>query len=127
MLPKHLLEKVRRGAQTAALIAALGAGAALAEEPAEKPSQTLSAEQLKDVEQQVERLGSESKKERGRAARTLYFRLGKPVIPELEKALAAQKNEKIKSALQDILKKFKDPTASVAIVDEDPCPGCGKG
>lgn len=136
MLPASLLAKVRGGACSAALITALSTGAALAEDQAPKPApekvdsnpsdKALSADQLKLIPEKIKDLGSTSKRVRGWAAQTLY-EFGKPVIPELEKALKDQKDERIKTALQDILKKLNDPKAAVDLVDQDPCPFCGKG
>ncbi|HYF50368.1 MAG TPA: hypothetical protein VEJ63_13240 [Planctomycetota bacterium] len=133
MLPKHLLEKVRRGAQSAALIAALSAGAALADDPVPEktPAQAdakepaaLTKEQLELIKTTIPKLGADDFATREKASATLKG-LGKPVVPELEKALKEQTNAEVKSRLTAIIKTFTEPPPTARRID--PCPECGRG
>ena len=134
MLPKHLLEKVRRGAQSAALIAALGAGAALADDPVEgtkpvkteeKQPQALTKEQLELIKTTIPKLGADEFEIREKASAALKA-LGKPAVAALQEALKEQTNAEIKSRLTALIKIHTEPPPQM-VDTEIPCPKCGRG
>lgn len=133
MLPKHLLSKIRLGAGGATLLVALGTGKAWAEETAkpemvrvDKPTE-LTREQLDLIKATIPKLGEVEFKDRERASAALIA-VGPLVVPELKKALPDQKDAEIKSRLTAIIKKFTEPeVVKEVILNQDPCPACGRG
>jgi len=135
MLPKDLLEKIRRGAQSAALIAALGAGASLmADEPVDagklaptvaKPA-ALTPEQLETVKKTVPKLGSEDFATRQKATETLKA-FGSPVVPALKDALKEQVDPEVKSRLAALIKVFTEPAPQTVNIPDESCQKCGRG
>ncbi|HYF50371.1 MAG TPA: hypothetical protein VEJ63_13255 [Planctomycetota bacterium] len=132
MLPKHLLDKVRRGAQSAALIAALGAGAALADDPApqaptvQAEPAALTKEQLEVVKTTIPKLGSEDFATREKASQTLKG-FGKAVVAPLQEALKEQTDPEIKSRLTSLIKTFTEPAPTQANIPDESCKRCGRG
>jgi len=135
MLPRHLLEKIRRGAQSAALLVALSAGAAIASEAvpagidaakAESTPAELTKEQREVVRKTVPNLGAADFAEREKASATLKG-LGKPVVPALQEALKEQTDAEIKSRLGALIKAFTQPPPTTVILPDESCKPCGRG
>ncbi|HYF50370.1 MAG TPA: hypothetical protein VEJ63_13250 [Planctomycetota bacterium] len=135
MLPKQLLDRVRRGAQSAALIAALGAGSALADDPVPEkaPAQAdakepaaLSKEQLELIKTTIPKLGADEFETREKASAALKA-LGKPAVPALQEALKEQINAEIKSRLTALIKIHTQPPPQT-VDNTIPCvEKCGRG
>ncbi|HYF50367.1 MAG TPA: hypothetical protein VEJ63_13235 [Planctomycetota bacterium] len=139
MLPNNLLHKIRSGARGATLILALGgSGNALCEDaappkapprPEQLPAQELPAltkEQLALVKTTIPKLGDADFQVREKASAALIA-LGKPVVPTLKEAAAEQKDAEIKARLKAIITKLTEPPKQQTVVNEDPCPACGRG
>ena len=135
MLPRHLLEKVRRGAQTATLLAALGTGASLQADEKEicPPASAqavstpkLTDEQVNTLKKTIPLLGDDDFKTRGKATDTLKG-MGKGVVPHLSEALKEQQDAEIKSRLAAIIKVLTEPAPAAANVPEESCKRCGRG
>jgi len=139
MIPQDLLAKIRLGARTATLLVAMGGGVAMAEEAGAPPQEqtqeqkivaekvpSLTKEQLDLIKVTIPKLGDADFQNREKATATLTG-LGTAGVPPLKEALAEQKDAEVKSRLQAIIKKLTEPQKAQTVVNEDPCPACGRG